>query len=367
LDSPKASGAAKDPEVLAMVLSSAESGSASDTAIRTVNPKQAPPTSVRELLERNGDYGSSGLNGERGSAFEALASVLWDDSGTVSTIADLVERQVEAEPLTSVRMMLLHTINSIAKHDTPRGLRLLERLARKDPIALRSHNGRHILNWATYNAGFDADGISELLIASEGPGQRALGLLMQSGLALGDDASAAAFSERFANDPLCRQVAAYRANGNVTSDRVGDRAVAWLMVLLDDENKDVRREAAKAPWSEILDGKTDRTPLVFAHIASRSFEDNPDNLMRALEDRVDRFPDITFAAIRRVVELIDSWQANRNRPYLTFHHLPRILVELYRAVDGDSARERELLDLFDSYLERETGGIRTEIGAYERH
>jgi hypothetical protein len=360
--------AANDPEVLALVLISAEFGSASDTAVRTINPDQTPRTSVRELLERNGDYASSGLNSERGSAFEALANVLWNDANTVSTIANLVERQVEAEPLTSVRMMMLHTINSIAKHDTPRGLRLLERLARKDLVALRSHNGHHILNWATYNVDFDADGISGLLIASEEPGQRALGLLMQSGLALGDDAYASSFIERFAGDPLCRQVAAYRAGGNVTSDRVGDRAVAWLMVLLDDEDKDVRDEAAKAHWSEILDDKTDRTPLVFAHIASRSFQDHPDGLMRALEDRVDRFPDITFAAIRRVVELVDGWQAkDRHGHFLTLHHLPKILVGLYRAVDGDSARERELLDLFDSYLARDTGSIRTEIGAYERH
>jgi hypothetical protein len=354
--------------VLAAVLTSAEFGSASDTAVRTINPDQTPRTSVSELLERNGDYASNGMNGERGSAFEALAKVLWDDADTVSTIADLVERRVEAEPLTSVRMMMLHTINSLAKHDTPRGLRLLERLARKDPVALRSPSGHHILNWATYNAGFDADGISGLLIASQEPGQRALGLLMQSGLALGDDTCAAAFSMRFADDPLCRQVAAYRANGNVTSDRVGDRAMAWLMVLLDDEDKDVRREAAQAHWSKILDDKTDRTSLVFAHIASRSFKDHSDSLMRALEDRVDRFPGITFAAIRRVVELIDGWQANdRYGHYSTLHHLPKVLVELYRALDGDSARERELLDLFDIYLAREPGGIRTEIGAYERH
>src|SRR5260370_28441756 len=108
--------------------------------------------------------------------------------------------------------------------------------------------------------------------------------------------------------------------------------------------------------------------LVVAHIASRSFEDHSDSLMRALEDRVDRFPDITFAAVRRVLELADGWQANdRHGHYSTLHYLPRILVELYRAADGDSARERVLLDLFDNSLARETGDIRTEIGAYERH
>lgn len=360
--------AAKDPEVLASVLTSAEFGSASDTAVTTTNPDQTPRTSVRELLGRNGDYEMSGLNGERGSAFEALATVLWDDADTVSAIADLVERQVEAEPLTSVRMMMLHTINSIAKHDTSRGLRLLERLARKDRIALRSRNGQHILNWATYNPDFDSDEISKLLIASQDLGQRALGLLMQSGLALGDDTSAAVFSARFARDTLCRQVAAYRANGNVTSDRVGERAVAWLMDLFDDEDKDVRHEAARAQWSEILDDKNDHAPLVFAHIASRSFQDDPDSLMRTLEDRVDRFPDVTFAAIRRVVKLMDGWKENdRHGHFSTLHHLPKILVELYRAVDGDSARERELLDLFDNYLARGMASIRTEIGAYERH
>ena len=211
---------------------------------------------------------------------------MWNDAEAFSAIADLVERRTETEPLTSVRMMLLHTINSIAKHDTARGLRMLERLARKDLVALRSHNGFHILNWATYNAGFDAEGVSALLIASPEPGQRALGLLMQSGLALGDDARAAEFSARFAGDPLCRQVAAYRANGNVSSDRVGDRAVVWLTTLLDDEERDVRREAAQAHWGEILDSKADRALMVFVHIASRSFEDHPDSLMRALEDRV---------------------------------------------------------------------------------
>ena len=49
------------------------------------------------------------------------------------------------------------------------------------------------------------------------------------------------------------------------------------------------------------------------------------------------------------------------------HRLGRLLVALYRAVEGDTRREEELLDLFDVYLSRDLHDMRTEIGAYERH
>lgn len=361
-------GSAKDPMVLALVLTSAEFGSASDTIIQTVNPHQTPHKLIRDLLGSNRDYETSGLNGERGTAFGALAAVLWDNEDVFEVVVDLVERRVEVEPLTSVRMMMLRTINSIAKHDTSRGLRLLERLARRDPVSLRSNVGRHILNWATYNENFDANGIIELLLASPEPGQRALGLFMESGLALGDDLRAATFSNRFANDSLCRQVAAYRAISNVSSDRVGDRAATWLVLLFDDEDKDVRRETLHIAWNKIFSGKTDRADLALAHITSRSFEDHSDILMRSLEDHVDQFPEITFTAVQRTLDLVGNLDtADQNGHYFTLHRSGRILIELYRSVEGDSKRERDILDLFDNYLRSEAGNMRIEISAYERH
>ncbi len=90
--------------------------------------------------------------------------------------------------------------------------------------------------------------------------------------------------------------------------------------------------------------------------------------MRSLEERIDRYPDVAFAAAMRVVELMDGWKGGeRQGHWMTLHHLGRMLVRLYRAVDGDSRREAELLDLFDIYLAREPGDMRTQISAYERH
>ncbi len=149
---------------------------------------------------------------------------------------------------------------------------------------------------------------------------------------------------------------------------VGDRATAWLLPLMDDEDPQVRREAAHTSWDAILDGPTDRSALVLEHIQSRSFADESDWLMRSLEERIDRYPDVAFAAAMRVVELMDGWKGGeRQGHWMTLHHLGRMLVRLYRAVDGDSRREAELLDLFDIYLAREPGDMRTQISAYERH
>lgn len=360
--------AARNPEVLTLVLRQAEFGDGTDPDVKVVPSSEDKPAMFREILRGRRDYETSGLNSDRGAAYDALASVLWEDAGIFDQVVELLDRRIEAEPLTSVRTMMLHTINSVARHDPMTGLQFLERVARRDLKALQCNNGHHILNWATYNSLFDANGVSGMLCACDDLSLRALGLLIRTGLAIGDDDQAQYFQEQFAEDALLRQAAAYRAAGNVTSDRVGDRATAWLLSLMDDEDPQVRREAARTSWDAILDGPTDRSALVLKHIQSRSFADESDWLMRSLEERIDRYPDLAFAAVMRIVELMDGWKGSERRGHwMTLHHLGRMLVALYRAVDGDSARETELLDLFDIYLARELGDMRIQISAYERH
>lgn len=356
------------PEILEHVLRNAEFGEASDSTVRTMSPDKTPKTTMREILGSNDDIEISGMNGERGSAFEALGAALWENPQAYEAVVSLVERRVVEEPLVSVLMSMLRSINAICKYDTPRGLALLGQVARRALTTLRSRHGQHILHWANFNPDFDVDGISGLLLTSSKASDQALGLFLLSGPALEDDCRSAAFTEKFAGDRLRRQVAAFRAAGNLTSDRVGDRVATWLEPLFDDKDPDVRCEAAGAHWGEVLDGETDRRALVSKFIASRAFEEHPDELMRALSERVDRFASITFEAVTRVVGLIDGWQADpHHRHYSTIHTLPQMLIELYRAVDGNSSQEAEILNLIDYYLIRDAGDMRSKIGAYERH
>lgn len=90
--------------------------------------------------------------------------------------------------------------------------------------------------------------------------------------------------------------------------------------------------------------------------------------MRALGERVSQWPDLTFDAVEKVLDLSDGWTEDHRRGhYSTMHHLSRVLIELYRLVVGDRDREKKILDLFDVYLARDAYDFRGELGAYERH
>ena len=127
--------AALDAEILSFVMRTAAEGSASDTAVTTLNPskEQRKRETARELLENDRGLSSSGINGERGSACEALSNILWEFESTLPPILDLLEQRIEDEPLGSVRLCMVHVINAVGKYDSDRSVEMLQRLIKLDP------------------------------------------------------------------------------------------------------------------------------------------------------------------------------------------------------------------------------------------
>lgn len=360
--------AGMDPEVLAWILHSAEHGKASDTTIRTLDKEKRKRLTASELLERDGNLYSSGINGERGAAYEALAGVLWEHRETLPAILDLLERQVEAEPLASVRMCMARTVNSVGKYDTEKAVALLRRLVAKNLRVLQSHSAQHMLNWAVHDYANLVEDLVVDLLASRSKSLRAHGHFLESLLALLDEERNSTFVAGFEGNVLRRQMAAYRGAGNAGVERHGERAAGWLLKLFSDKSPLVRRDTMEINWIEVLDAPTDRTALVKAYLSSPTFNQHSDQFMRALEERVSQWPDLTFDAVEKVLDLSGDWTGDhRHGHYSTMHHLSRVLIELYRLVASGSDREKKILDLFDLYLARDFHDFTRELGAYERH
>lgn len=358
-----------DADVLAFLIRSAEHGSASDTAVQTTGPvKEKKRERASELLSRDRDLSSSGINGERGAAYEALSSVLWDHEETLPDILSLLERQIENEPLGSVRICMAHTINSVGKYEPDRAVQMFRRLVAMDQRVLHGHAAQHMLNWVVHRSPDLVGEIVSDLLKSEHVSQRAYGYFLESLLALLDDERNAAFVAGFAESSLRRQMAAYRGAANVASDHHGDRTASWLLPLFSDDERLVRADTVGIDWSGLLGAAQDRSAFIRAYIASPAFNNDSDHLMRALEDRVSQFPELTFEAVDRVLALSGGWtEEDKRGHYSTLHHLSRVIVELYRSVEGGSDAERKILDLFDIYLSRDVHNIRDAISAYERH
>ena len=106
---------------------------------------------------------------------------------------------------------------------------------------------------------------------------------------------------------------------------------------------------------------------VEAYLSSPAFNENSDQLVRALEKSVSQWPDLTFDAVDKVLTLSGGWTGDqRGGHYSTLHHLSRVMIELYRSAPGRSNREKKILDQFDTYLAQDVYDFRSELAAYER-
>lgn len=358
-------GMARDAELRASLLELAEHGTAADNLVRSTKPNPPSKPTIAKLLG-GGDLEGSGRNGVRGAAYEALAAALWDDAGLLVPITELLDRRVEAEPLTSVRMAMLGAVNAVLGREPDRGLSLLRRVAARDLRALMGRHGRHILNWATYNRTDEVEGIIEALAGSPDEDLRALGYAHQAALALQDPAREPGVTAAFPGDELRRRTAAWIATTHVGRDRVGERAAAWLPAFYADPADAVRDEAAKTPWDTILDEAPFADTLAATFLDSPAFDGTSGPLIRALSKRVETHVELAHRAVKRALKRLAEAKDGRT-PGLTELHLGPMLMALYRRFEDDPVREGEILDLFDLYLAGDRYRIRQEISAYERH
>lgn len=353
-----------DRNVFADLLAIAASGDASDTTVTVSGPRER--SRIQDLLMGKNELETSAINGDRGVAWRALAAVLWIEQTALEPTVALLEERIDSE-LTSVRMSMLEAVNSVVKHDVGRGLSLLKRFATRDLVAIHSASGRQVLQWAAYTHTLTVQPILDRLAGSDDESLRALGLTLEAVVALNDDSREPGFTALFAGDSLRRRVAAFVAAESLTSGTMGQRAGRWLSSLFEDPEPEVRAEAALVDWAHALEDTNPRTDLASTFVRSAAFADDPERLMWAIEERVDRLPTLALEAVSRVLGLEEQWATEGRQPHTSVHNLGKVLIALYRSVESDRPVEDRILNLIDNYLASDLRYLGDELRAYERH
>jgi hypothetical protein len=314
-----------------------------------------------------GDVLGAGMNSARGAAVLALASLV----ATNESRANRLERAIEStcrDATASVKACAAEAVYALMrwKRDAAvRDLLLLtdgpDRLLATAPVqnlfiaAIATH-------WSTVRP------IVEQMLASDDPEVREAG---------GALATIGGLEETDANDLLQRVLedsdARVRAGvakvlaARAISSRYRERCVRGLEGLFDDEDAEVRAEAARVFWRARDQQMAELGTLSFAFLASKAFDGNHAHFLRALEASTSDVGDLVLATADRMLSSYGAELGNlQTRLGGDARHLSDLLLRVMGTLDGDRQQLERALDIFDLLLAAGAWGTTEALEAAER-
>jgi len=274
----------------------------------------------------NGDIYWSGINSTRGQTALAIAKLISADESCLAPFRSTLDLMLEDES-PSVVSCVLCTLRAVAYHEPELALRLLGRTNLSEDRLLATRHARYLLHRALYRNFAEVRPFLERMIQSSEPE------VCQAGARL---LSVASLSHEGAKDLVARCLegsAAHRlgvcevAAANVADSKCGAWCERTLSKLFDDDDADVRKEAAtcfRQMESEPLDEYAD---LVAAFCGSRAYRDDPFWLLHILETSRRRLPGVTVMACERFFDRFDGLEQGRT-PGL--HTIVKLIFRTYQ-------------------------------------
>lgn len=370
---------AADPTMLNLLLWIGEHGAADEAEAVDSSAKEKELLTIDDLLSQSSRLRLRGFNGARGAAAEALAKVIWNIPSAVEPVWDFLERRIAEETLVSVRCCLVHPLLPLFNSDKARCAVALERLIEKKSISVKAEVEEDVMiaPLATHAA-------TRLLpyIIKEVPevGQRLLQHLVKSSnetfrligawhvfRASYSDASYASLADELALRGVKEQrLAASVAANAAVHDEFRDRAEQQLIRYFDDEDRDVRAQAAGVFREISAQDFCEYRPLAKAYVDSKAFDVESWSFLHLLENGIGDVHDLVVdAAIRIMVDLKQN-SSELGQRTLELHNVQDLIRRDYAATENDAQQRARLLDVIDTMLAGDYYGSETIVKDHDR-
>lgn len=326
--------------------------------------------SLDALFDRHsGGIYSYGSMACRLAALKAVNAALWEQTIRYDELANLVEERVDTEADPNVLALLVEPILAISTQERERGFILLARLARRDLRIVATLPAMRGYNWARWQDSEHMEFLCPAMTQHEHPALNALAFIWMAGEVLAGNRSLESFEPCLSAFPIARRAAALAAKDFLYDDRAADLALSWLETFASDDDPEVRREAYRANWHEILEKKG--KPLVFVEefIASEAFLNRSERLTMRLDDLADQHPRLALSAARRLVTLAegDDEFLRQQMRHGTLTNVGKMIMGAYEGFNDEAPERQDALDLFDRFLAAGIYDVDRIIDRYERH
>ncbi len=170
---------------------------------------------------------------------------------------------------------------------------------------------------------------------------------------------------RTGTDDMRRKLASVYAH-NIDNEHVGEKCQLSLVAFYDDSSEEVRKRVGMAFSGLSGDFLREHESNLFAFIASKSFETDPESLLRSMEQSSVELPEVTCAAAERVLSFLGE-----EGTHIAYHgsmiarSISKLVVRQYEQTLSETMKVR-CLDLIDEMERVGYMGISDELSRLER-
>jgi hypothetical protein len=163
-----------------------------------------------------------------------------------------------------------------------------------------------------------------------------------------------------------RRLAAGLASQAIVHDEFRARAERQLGMFFDDDDQDVRRQAASV-FRNISSDEFGRFGALAAdYLNARAFKDRSFEFFHALEEAASDVGELVITSAEKLIFDLDRDEDRGGARQTDFYQLQGLLKREYAASEGNESLRKRILDVIDEMLRREVYGVDEIIRPHER-
>ena len=293
-----------------------------------------------------GDMHCNGINTARGRAAEAIGSLILTDAGYIDRFRATLDRMVR-DPSPAVLSCVAGTLRAVTYRDAALGAALFQNMNLSEDRLLATDRVASFLHYRLRNDFAEPQPIIVRMLRSSDPGVQEAGARL-AGIAVLQHGSVAAVlvEEALRGGTRSRLGVAQVAAANCAVPECRAWCRESLIALFDDEDAEVRHEAASCFRNMAGDALDHAPALITAFCDSRAYQDDSGSLLDLLEDARGRLPGETCVACETFLDRFAGEATDMRTKRAEAHTLATLIFRTYQQHLHDqwTARTLDLID-----------------------
>ena len=314
-----------------------------------------------------GDVYGAGMNSARGAAALGIAELLVVEENRVDLLAATIAKLSE-DPLASVKACAAEAVYALMRWRRDDAIENLLKLVDGPDRLLATRWMQQLMMAGIATHWRQVQPMVERMLASADEDVRETGGALATVAGLDEaDADGLLTSALEDADARVRRGVAKVLAARAVSSRYRERCTAGLEKLFDDEDAEVRKEAAKVFWRVRDRQLVELNSVSFAFVASKAFEDNHHHFVNALEVSTADVVDLVLATADRMVVAYGPQLGQLGRQLGgDARDVANLLLRVQGTLDADRGRTKRALDILDRMLEAGAWGVTEALDTVER-